>query len=136
MAIYFPKCTVAFSRCSFELSHFIADYNWPYQSCSDLPLGLENRAIPDSSIDSENSDSDTSPSDARLGEAKGWCHPGDLLGSYLKVDLWSPHFICAIGTQGNLRGDLAYVQSYKLELAIKDDNSEFYKESGTIKVCY
>ena len=131
---FFSRCTVAFSRCPIESSHFIADYNWQDQSCSDIALGLENRAIPDSSIESENSD--TSPSDARLGEAEGWCAPGNLNGVYLKVDLWSPHVICAIGTQGNLRGNVAYVQSYQLELAIKDNNSEFYKENGTIKVCY
>lgn len=97
---------------------------------------MENRAIPDSSIDSENSDFDTSPSDARLGGAEGWCAPLPVLGVYLKVDLRSAHVICAIGTQGNLRGDVAYVRSYQLELAVKDNNIEFYKENGTIKVCY
>lgn len=114
----------------------IAGYNWPHQSCSDSPLGLENRAIPDSSIHAENSDFDTSPSDVRLGDAEGWCAPSSLSGVYLKVDLRSPHVICAIGTQGNLRGDAAYVRNYQLELAVKDNNSEFYKENGIIKVCY
>lgn len=114
----------------------IADYNWPYQSCSDSPLGLENKAIPDSSIHSENSDFGSSPSDARLGDAEGWCGPSSVPRIYLKVDLRSPHIICAIGTQGNLRENVAYVQSYQLELAVKNYNSEFYKENGTIKVCY
>lgn len=114
----------------------IAEYNWPHHSCSDLPLGLENRAIPDSSIHAENSDFDLSPSDVRLGDAEGWCALSSVSDVYLKVDLRSPHVICAIGTQGNLRGDVAYVRKYQLELAVKDNNSEFYKENGIIKVCY
>lgn len=110
----------------------IADYNWSHQSCSDQPLGLENKAIPDSAIHSENS---TSPSDARLGAEGGWCAP-PVLGVYLKVDLRSPHFICAIATQGNFMDDKAYVEKYQMELAVKDFKGEFYKENGNIKVCY
>ena len=79
---------------------------------------------------------DTSPSDVRLGDAEGWCGPSSVLGFYLTVDLRSQHVICAIGTQGNLRGDVAYVWKYQLELAVKDYNSEFYKENGIRKVCY
>ena len=79
---------------------------------------------------------DTSPSDVHLGDAEGWCASSPVLGVYLTVDLRSPHVICAIGTQGNLRGDVAYVRKYQLELAVKDYNSEFYKENGIIKVCY
>ena len=82
-----------------------------------------------------NSDLDISSSDVRLGDAEGWCGPSSDLGVYLKVDLRSPHVICAIGTQGNLRGDVAYVRKYQLKLAVKDYNSEFYKENGIIKVC-
>ena len=97
---------------------------------------MENKAIPDSSIQAGgNSALGTLPSDARLGTTRGWCYV-DASKPYLKVDLKSPHFICAIATQGRPHGiNQTYIQSYTIEMAIKDSNREYYKENGTIRVC-
>ena len=100
-----------------------------------MPLGLENSAIPDSVIKSKKTAAGTLLSDARLGSSGGWCaSPGAEV--YLEVDLSSPHYICAIGTQGHRDpGNEAHVETYKVQLALRDKNYEFYKEKGTIKVC-
>lgn len=97
---------------------------------------MENKAIPDSAIQSGSGHTsfDTSPSDARLGSAGGWC--GILNAEvYLKVDLRFPHVICAIGTQGHSNGNEEYVETFKIELALKDFKWEYYKENGAITVC-
>lgn len=99
---------------------------------------MENRAIPDSSIRADGiSAFDTLPSDARLGTTAGWCY-SEASNPYLKVDLKSPHFICAIATQGGLDeiNRVKYIDNYTIELAIKDFQGEYYKENGTIKVFY
>ena len=98
---------------------------------------MENKAIPDSSIRAGGNDVlGTLPSDARLGTTGGWCY-ADASKPYLKVDLKSPHFICAIATQGRPGGiSQTYIQNYTIELAIKDSKREYYKENGTIRVCY
>lgn len=113
----------------------ISDYEWPYQSCSDKPLGLENKAVPDSALQSSPSSQGTLPSDARLGAARGWC-AANVPDVYLKVDLGSPHSICAISTQGLFGGNVAYITTYKMELALKDFKGEYYKENGVIRVCH
>ena len=107
---------------------------------------MVNKAIPDSAVRSGGSQLSPGqsaaevaagyifPSGARLGATEGWCAIRD---AYLKVDFGSPHIICAISTQG-LSNDIvdAYVQEYTIELALKDFNGEYYKENGTIRVCY
>ena len=105
---------------------------------------MVNKAIPDSAVRSGGNQLNpvqsavaagySFPSDARLGATGGWCA---IFDAYLKVDFGSPHIICAISTQG-LSSDIveAYVQEYTIELALKDFNGEYYKENGTIRVCY
>ncbi|RMX54060.1 hypothetical protein pdam_00013141, partial [Pocillopora damicornis] len=115
-------------KCSFVCKR--KDFAWPHQNCSDMPLGLENRAIPDYAMQSTNTLNGTSPYDARLSSTGGWCA---FLRSevYLEVNLQSPHFICAIGTQGGQSKD--YVKKYKVELANRNSKYEVYKENGIFK---
>lgn len=109
----------------------IADFAWPHQSCSDMPIGLENRAIPDYAMQSTNTLNGTSPYDARLSSTGGWCaFPRSEV--YLEVNLQSHHFVCAIGTQGRQSKD--YVKKYKVELANRNSKYEVYKENGIFKV--
>ena len=96
-----------------------------------MPLGLENRAIPDYAMQSTNTLNGTSPYDARLSSTGGWCaFPRSEV--YLEVNLQSPHFVCAIGTQGGQSKD--YVKKYKVELANRNSKYEVYKENGIFKV--
>ena len=112
---------------------FFTDYE--RQGCSDLPLGMENKAIPDTwfYFTSASANPNSSMSDPRLGSSRGWCpiFVGDV---YFKINLMAPHFICAIGTQGHSDSEW-YVTTYKIELAIQYSKGEYYMENGIIKVC-
>ena len=117
---------------------FISDYEWPHQDCSNLPLGMENKAIPDTAFTYSEVRVSLNPAEfdtesPRLGSPGGWC-PSSTDNVYFKVNLRAPHFICAIGIQGHSAADL-YVTAYKIELAIKSSQGQYYEESGDIKVC-
>ena len=108
----------------------ITDYNWPYQDCSKFPLGMENKAIPDTSFISSQ-DPQSNSTYPRLGSPGGWCPSSSAL-VYFKVSLRAPHLICAIGTQGHSGGN-GYVTTYKIELAITYSDAQHYMENGAIK---
>ena len=117
------------------MQFLITDYE--QQDCSDLHLGMENKAIPDTSFypmaESMSGSGMPLSSYPRLGSTGGWCI-SPLSPPYFKVSLRVPHFICAIGTQGHSDTNL-YVTAYKIELSIKSSASDYYMENGVIKVC-
>ena len=120
--------------CSHKTFVQLADYKTSYSYCSKRPLGIENKAIPDSAFDFSHLQKPYSghfPS-VRLASDGGWC-PSVNMDSlvFLRVSLQAVHIICAIGLQGNAKG---YVSKYKLKLAIEDSGEEFSRENGEIKV--
>lgn len=114
----------------------LADYKTSYSYCFNRPLGIENKAIPDSAFNFSHSSQvyhGHFPS-VRLASEGGWC-PFASMDSlvFLRVSLQAVHIICAIGLQGNAK-DIGFVSKYKLKLAIEDSGEEFYREGGEIKV--
>ena len=97
---------------------------------------MENKAIPDTWFYFTSASAPSVPSSSfpRLASSGGWCPKFIGGGVYFQINLQSPHFICAIGTQGHSDSE-QYVTAYKIELAIQYSKGEYYMENETIKVC-
>ena len=122
--------------CSHKMFVQSADYRTYYYYCSSQPLGIENKAIPDSAFTFSHSPQGYPghfPS-VRLASDGGWC-PLASKDSFvfLRVSFQAIHIICAIGLQGDAK-NIGFVSKYKLKLAIEDSGEEFYRERGEIKV--
>lgn len=114
----------------------LADYRTSYYYCSSQPLGIENKAIPDSAFNFSHSPQGYPGhfASVRLASDGGWC-PLASKDSFvfLRVSFQAIHIICAIGLQGDAK-NIGFVSKYKLKLAIEDSGEEFYRERGEIKV--
>ena len=53
-----------------------------------MPVGMENRKLPDSAFSASSFDSDNPPKEARLNVGKSWCAPRNAgKKEYLQVDI-------------------------------------------------
>ena len=94
---------------------------------------MENLAIPETSLAYKKQFVGNDKLSPRLSSSGGLCFDRSV-DAYLRVNLQSSHFICAIGTQGHSHKDW-YVLKYKIELAASYSKGDYYMENGNRKVC-
>lgn len=94
---------------------------------------MENLAIPETSLAYKQQFVRNDTLSPRLSSSGGLCFDSSV-DVYLRVNLQSSHFICAIGTQGHSGKDW-YVFEYMIELATSHSKGDYYMENGKIKVC-
>ena len=91
---------------------------------------MENGLIPNERITASSAYLSTPASFGRLNDVRGsWCAWYEDNNTYLQIDLQSPHVICAVSTQRN-------VKKYTLQSSIDSKTWTDYKENGRVKVSY
>ena len=104
--------------------------------CSHLDLGMESGSIPDNNIAASSiKDASTPASNSRLNFSSGssWCAGASDSNPYLRIDLQTPHIICAVSTQGNSQAD-QWVKEYTLQSSTDGSSWTNYTEIGQVKV--
>ncbi|XP_031551872.1 lactadherin-like, partial [Actinia tenebrosa] len=92
------------------------------QSCS-VPLGMEDKRIPDTAIKASNYIHSSYPRYGRLNLGYAWCT--DSKGKYLQIDLGEVKTITKVATQG-YQGGTSYVTAYQIEHSIDGIHWVFY----------
>jgi hypothetical protein len=99
----------------------------PEHSCA-LPLGMEDKRIPDNAITASYRYSSYNERYARLNDGKAWC-TRKIGGQYLQIDLGEVKTITRVATQGWSGG--YWTKKYFLEYSIDGLHWAYYRKYGT-----
>jgi hypothetical protein len=112
----------------------ILTFYFLYQDKCQLPLGLENKGIPNARMRSSSYRyAACSPFNARLNQPYAWCSKYRKTGEWLTVDFGATTKMTAIGTQGR-RNANEWVKSYYLTSSRKGIRWATYREGRKTKV--
>ena len=101
--------------------------------CSNTPIGMQSGSISDQAITFSNTHDSYRERKGRLGYSHTtWCGIEEQKG-YIQIDLQHLYRICAVATQG---GGNSFIKHYVLQLSADVATWDFYKENGTVKVCF